>query len=56
MATAVNVILFIAVFPALWLFDLYLDRVLPSDVDPRIRKARERSEDEEHLRELDEPS
>jgi hypothetical protein len=47
MNTTVYVLLFIAVFPALWLLALYLDRVLPSDVNRPIRKARERKEDEE---------
>ena len=40
MNNIVYVLLFIAVFPALGLLALYLDRVLPSDVHRRLRKAR----------------
>jgi hypothetical protein len=47
MNTAVYVFLFIAVFPTLWLLAMYLDRVLPSDVNRLIRKSRERNEDQE---------
>jgi hypothetical protein len=47
MNTAVYVLLFIAVFPALGLLALYLDRVFPSDVHRRLRKMRERKEDAE---------
>jgi hypothetical protein len=46
MMTTIYVVLFIAVFPALWLLAAYLDRVLPSDVNRHARKSRERREDE----------
>jgi hypothetical protein len=50
------VLLFIAVFPALWLLAAYLDRVWPSDMNRRVRKARHRREDEEQRQaELDSP-
>jgi hypothetical protein len=56
MNTAVYVLLFIAVFPALWLLAAYLDRVWPSDMNRRVRKARHRREDEEQRQaELDSP-
>ena len=46
MTTTLYIVLFIAVFPALWLLAAYLDRVLPSDVNRHARKSRERREDE----------
>jgi hypothetical protein len=45
--TTIYVILFIAVFPALWLLAAYLDRVWPSDINRPARRVRHREEDEE---------
>jgi hypothetical protein len=54
--TILYLILFIAVFPALWLLALYLDRVLPSDSNRSARIARHRREDEEQRKaQLDSP-
>jgi hypothetical protein len=47
MGTIAYLILFIAVFPALWLLAAYLDRVWPSDLNRAIRKASQRKEDQE---------
>jgi hypothetical protein len=45
--TTIYVILFIAVFPALWLLGASLDRVWPLDMNRPTRRVRHRKEDEE---------
>jgi hypothetical protein len=52
MNTAVYLLRFV---PALGLLALYLDRVLPSDVNPSIRKTRERKEDAEQKAAMEAP-